>query len=44
MPGEIEYERALERRTAGIPLTPERYTELAGLAREIGIAELETRS
>ncbi|HBK80379.1 MAG TPA: lactate dehydrogenase [Nitrospinae bacterium] len=42
MPGEMEYERAEERRTAGIPLLPERYAELAELAGQIGIPEMET--
>lgn len=44
MPGEMEHEREKERIESGIPLMPERYAELAELAKEIGISEMETFS
>lgn len=44
MPGEIEFECDQERRKNGIPLLPERYTELAELAKQFGVPEMETFS
>jgi L-2-hydroxycarboxylate dehydrogenase (NAD+) len=42
MPGEKEYESEKARRVSGIPLLPERYTELAELAGKLDIPEMET--
>jgi len=44
MPGEIEFECGQERREKGIPLLPERYAELAELAKQFDIPEMETFS
>jgi LDH2 family malate/lactate/ureidoglycolate dehydrogenase len=44
MPGEMEYERAKDHLKNGIPLVEERYAEMAALAKEIGIPEMETFS
>ncbi|MBT3352729.1 MAG: Ldh family oxidoreductase [Nitrospinaceae bacterium] len=42
MPGEKEYDSEQALRASGIPLLPERYTELAELARQLDIPEMET--
>lgn len=42
MPGEKEHDSEQKLRAGGIPLLPERYTELAELAGRLGIPEMET--
>lgn len=41
MPGEIEYERVLERQENGIPLLAERVAEISELTQRLGVAEME---
>lgn len=44
LPGEIEYERARERRRDGVPIEHERIEELRQVADELGVDELEIRA
>ena len=41
MPGEIEYDRAKERRESGVPLLQERVEEIAGMTARLDIPEME---